>query len=102
MRSYVNRVAQISSKLTKEQILTLLNNLVDENEDLHSILESINCGLLILDENFCLKQNNTVVLNLELYAGTKERAAEICRYLKKDTTGFYKNFMKLMAKKQKN
>ena len=63
MRSYVNRVAQISSKLTKEQILTLLNNLVDENEDLHSILESINCGLLILDENFCLKQNNTVVLS---------------------------------------
>ena len=63
MRSYVNRVAQISSKLTKDQILTLLNNLVDENEDLHSILESINCGLLILDENFCLKQNNTVVLS---------------------------------------
>ncbi|MBQ7969455.1 MAG: PAS domain-containing protein, partial [Treponema sp.] len=63
MRSYVNRVAQISSKLTKEQIISLLDKLVDENEDLRSILESINCGLLILDKNFCLRQNNTVVLS---------------------------------------
>lgn len=45
---------------------------------------------------FSMEENNTIVLNFELYAGSKERAAEMCTYLKRDTTGFYKNFMKLM------
>ena len=45
---------------------------------------------------FSMKENNTIIINLELYAGSKDRAAEMCRYLKKDTTGFYRNFMRLL------
>ena len=45
---------------------------------------------------FSMEENNTVILNLELYAGTKDHAAQICHYLRKDTTGFYKTLMKIM------
>ena len=43
-----------------------------------------------------LEDNGAVILNLEFYAGPKERASEICTYLRKNTTEFYKAFMELV------
>lgn len=64
MRGYVKRVSQKAEKLSKEQILTLLDDLVDENENLYSILESISTGLIIVDNDFYLQQNNTTAESL--------------------------------------
>ncbi len=58
MRRYVKRVLQKSSKLPKEKILQLLDNVVGENENLYSILESLSTGLIIVDGNFCIRQTN--------------------------------------------
>ncbi len=58
MRGYVKRVSQKASKLSKEQLLTLLDDMVDENENLYSILESLSTGLVIVNEEFIVKQNN--------------------------------------------
>lgn len=64
MRGYVRRVSQKSEKLSKEQILNLLNELVDENENLYSILESISTGLIIINNDFVLQQSNTAAESL--------------------------------------
>lgn len=42
---------------------------------------------------FSMVEGGVVVLNLEFYAGSKERAVDICRYLKRDTAGFYRAVM---------
>ncbi len=42
---------------------------------------------------FLIEENNVVVMNLEFYAGPKERAIDICRYLKKNSSDFYKIMM---------
>lgn len=39
---------------------------------------------------FSMEEGGTVLLNLELYAGSKERAKNICKYLKTNTADFYK------------
>ncbi len=39
---------------------------------------------------FSLEEGGVTLLNLELYAGSRERAVEICKYLKTDTGSFYK------------
>ena len=41
MRGYVKRVSQKASKLSHEQLISLLDDMVAENENLYSILESI-------------------------------------------------------------
>ena len=61
MRGYVKRVTQKAEKLSKEQILSLLETMVDENESLYSVLESLSTGLLIIDNNFKLLRSNTIV-----------------------------------------
>ncbi len=61
MRGYVKRVTQKAEKLSKEQILSLLETMVDENESLYSVLESLSTGLLIIDNNFKLLRFNTIV-----------------------------------------
>ncbi len=38
---------------------------------------------------FSLEEGGVVLLSFEMYAGSKERAKEICRYLKNDTADFY-------------
>ncbi len=61
MRGYVKRVKQKAEKLSKEQVLSLLEDLVDENESLYSVLESLSTGLLIINNDFQLLQYNTIV-----------------------------------------
>lgn len=58
LRGYVKRVSQKASKLSKEQLLTLLDDMVEENENLYSILESLSTGLVIVNEEFIVQQNN--------------------------------------------
>ena len=70
MRGYVKRVSQKASKLSHEQLVSLLDDMVAENETLYSILESISAGLLILDNDFVLLQSNKIVesrLNFSVY-----------------------------------
>lgn len=64
MRGYVKRISQKADKLSKEQVISLLDNLVEENESLYSILESLSTGLLIVNNDFILQQSNTIVESL--------------------------------------
>lgn len=64
MRGYVKRVSQKAEKLSKEQLLKLLDDMVDENENLYSIIESLSTGLVIVDNEFILQQNNTTAESL--------------------------------------
>ncbi|MCR5764351.1 MAG: PAS domain S-box protein, partial [Treponema sp.] len=61
MRSYAKRLSQKVEKLSKEQLIDLLEKIVDENESLNSILESLSSGLMIVDNNFILQQSNTIL-----------------------------------------
>ncbi len=61
MRGYVKRVSQKVNKLSNEQLISLLDDMVEENENLYSILECISAGLLILDNDFILQQSNKIV-----------------------------------------
>ena len=47
---------------------------------------------------FSLVEGGVVVLSTEFYAGPKDRAIEICRYLKNNTADFYKNMMDIIEK----
>lgn len=60
MRGYVKRVQQKAEKLSKEQVLALLEDIVDENESLYSVLESLSTGLLILNDDFQLLRYNQI------------------------------------------
>ena len=61
MRGYVKRVSQKAGKLSNEQLISLLDDMVEENENLYSILECISAGLLIVDNDFVLQQSNKIV-----------------------------------------
>lgn len=61
MRGYVKRLSMKAEKLPKEQLLSILDDVVEENEGLYSILESLSTGLLIVNEDFILLRNNTIV-----------------------------------------
>ena len=61
MRGYVIRDSQKVNKLSNEQLISLLDDMVEENENLYSILECISAGLLILDNDFILQQSNKIV-----------------------------------------
>lgn len=61
MRGYVKKIKQKAEKLSKEQLFSLMDNIVEENEVLYSIIESLSTGLLIVDNNFHLIQSNTIV-----------------------------------------
>ena len=70
MRGYVKRVSQKVNKLSNEQLISLIDDMVEENENLYSILECISAGLLILDNDFVLQQSNKIVesrLNFSVY-----------------------------------
>ena len=60
MRSYVKRVKQKAEKLSKEQVLSLLEAVVDENDSLYSVLESLSTGILILNDDSQLLRYNTI------------------------------------------
>jgi len=60
LRGYVKRVKQKAEKLSKEQLLSLLEDIVDENESLYSVLESLSTGLLIINDDFQLLRYNQI------------------------------------------
>ena len=72
MRSYVKRVKQKAEKLSKEQVLSLLETMVEENESLYSVLESLSTGLLIINDDFQLLRYNTIVAGCHLQNGSKK------------------------------
>lgn len=60
MRAYYKKVIQKVNKLDKEQLTNLINDVVAENKNLYSILDSISAGILIVDNEFFLQQCNTI------------------------------------------
>ena len=60
MNNYVKRISQKVDKLSKEQILELFDDVIDENPSYKSIINSLSSGILILDNKFILQRNNTI------------------------------------------
>lgn len=60
MRAYYKKVIQKVNKLDKEQLTNLINDVITENKNLYSILDSISAGILIVDNEFFLQQCNTI------------------------------------------
>ena len=60
MKNYVKRVSQKADKLSKEQLLALVDNCIDESETYKSIIDSLSSGILILDKDFVLQKFNTI------------------------------------------
>lgn len=60
MNNYVKRISQKVNKLSKEQILELFDDVIDENTSYKSIINSLSSGILILDNKFILQRNNTI------------------------------------------
>lgn len=60
MRSYVKRITQKKDKLSREQLLSLLDEVIERNDILNSIINSLTTGVLILENNFNLVRYNTV------------------------------------------
>ncbi len=58
MHSYVKRVTKKAAKLSDEQIESLLNSVIQENEELNTMFESLSNGIIILDNSFYIKQIN--------------------------------------------
>ncbi len=58
MNAFVKRISKKISKLSPEQIQSLFNQLVEENESLISVLESISTGFIICDKNWRITQSN--------------------------------------------
>ena len=52
MRDYVKRISQKANKLSKEQLITFLQDCADENENLYSILDSISTGIIIVNNDY--------------------------------------------------
>lgn len=109
MRGYVKRVQQKAEKLSKEQVLALLEDIVDENESLYSVLESLSTGLLIINDDFQLLRYNQIaeswlpfsehledILGSEKaiweYIEDEDIAAFLQRCLEKNVTNSYEEF----------
>ncbi len=45
---------------------------------------------------FSMKESGVIVFELEFYAGSKERASQICRYLRRDNADFYLKMMEVI------
>ena len=60
MRGYVKRVSQKAEKLSKDQLISLLDDIAIENENLYSLFDSLADGIIILDNNFHLVRHNFI------------------------------------------
>lgn len=60
MRGYVKKLSRKLSKLSREQLESLVEDLMDENENVYSIMESLSTGLIILNNDFCVLQSNHI------------------------------------------
>lgn len=59
MRNYVKRINQKKEKLSKDQLLLLIEDVIEENDILNSIINSLSTGILIVDNDFKLLRHNT-------------------------------------------
>ena len=59
MRNYVKRINQKKEKLSKDQLLLLMDDVIEENDVLNSIINSLSTGILIVDKDFNLLRHNT-------------------------------------------
>lgn len=96
MRNYVKRINQKKDKLSREQLLSLLDDVIERNDILNSIINSLTTGVLIIENNFNLIRYNTAAESCLLYKkhlneiGKAERPLwefiddeDICAFLKK-------------------
>ena len=60
MRNFSKIISKKGDKLSKEQLLTFLDDVIEENDSLYSILESLSTGILIIDNDYILQRNNTI------------------------------------------
>ncbi len=60
MRNFGKIISKKADKLSKEQLLSFLDDVIEENESLYSILESLSTGILILDNDYILQRHNTI------------------------------------------
>lgn len=58
MKGFVKRVSQKIAKLTDEQVELLIDAMNEENSTMDAILESLSAGLVIVDEEWHVWQNN--------------------------------------------
>lgn len=59
MNNYVKSINKKKDKLSREQILSLLDDVTEENEILNSIINSLSTGVLVVENNFKLLRHNT-------------------------------------------
>lgn len=98
MREYVKRINQKASKLSNEQLLSIINELYSENESLYSLIDSLSNGLLIVDNNFCLLRNNLIVESRIPFSvhldEIKDSNNPLWEYIEdEEIAGFFKNCM---------
>ena len=60
MRGYVKRVTQKIDKFSKEQLASLLGEMAREIENYDSIMESLSAGIVIIDKDYKIIQNNKI------------------------------------------
>jgi PAS domain S-box-containing protein len=58
VKDFVKKISQKISKLTPEQVESLFDVLVQENEELDAIIESVSIGLLSVNKEWILMQSN--------------------------------------------
>ena len=61
MKTFNKKFTEKISRLSIQQVENIVDDLVSENEALFSILNSLNTGLLICDENWKLIKKNKAV-----------------------------------------
>ena len=79
MRNYVKRINQKKDKLSKDQLLLLIDDVIEENDVLNSIINSLSTGILIVDKDFKLLRHNTASesrLPYKIYPEEIENAQE--------------------------
>ena len=79
MRNYVKRINQKKEKLSKDQLLSLIDDVIEENDILNSIINSLSTGILIVDNDFKLLRHNTASesrLPYKIYPEEIENAQE--------------------------
>lgn len=76
MRRYAKRLAQKVAKLSNEQVESLLDMVLEENETLDAVMESLNTGLLICDKAGNLLLTNKTAERLLPFNATRVSLAE--------------------------
>lgn len=100
MKGYSKRITSKITKLPPEKIESIFDTLYSENENLISILESLNTGLMICDKNWNLQLANKAVDRFIPNKARKETTQSIKIWDCIDDEDI-SEFIKTCAKKQK-